>query len=103
MRRRLTWAGDVPRLVITVVGEDDVYRVARQLEHGAQGPAQRLGARILHAIDEHRGAGRVWALTRRLGPASALREEAHRRRRRQVQLRLGMPEPELRVLEERVL
>lgn len=98
--RRAMWpdgSGYDPRLVLVVEGPDDVYRLARHLELG-QVEFARLARRILRSMDEQ-APGVVRQMTAKMGPA---RGGYCGRKRRQPQLRLGMPEPELRELEEAV-
>jgi hypothetical protein len=82
--------GYQPRLVITVEGLDDVYRLARHLEQG-QVEFSAMGRRILTGMDRH-APGVVHYLQERMGPA---RGGYRGRRRRLPQLRLGMPAEEL--------
>lgn len=100
--RRPNWpdgTGYDPRLTLVVEGTSDVYRLARHLEQG-QVEFARLGRRILRSMDDQE-PGIVAALTRTMGPAN-LQYRYRGRRRRAVQLRLGMPEEELHQLEEAV-
>jgi hypothetical protein len=58
--------GSYPRLVITVEGIDDVYRIARALE-GQQVEFGRLANLTLRGLDR-RWPGTVRALVARMGP-----------------------------------
>lgn len=105
IRKRLTKRLDErgqyqPRLVITVEGRHDVYRLARNLETG-QVQFAALGRRILRSMDEQE-PGTVRRMTERLGPANLLSgaRGGRRRRPRQLKLELGMPAEQVRELEE---
>ena len=97
LQHRPNWpdgTGYDPRLVITVEGLHDVYRLARHLETG-QVEFAALGRRILRSLDEQ-DPGVVRHLTARMGTS---RGGYRGRKRRQPQLRLGMTDDELAQLE----
>lgn len=92
------------RLVIVAEGPVDVFRVGRALEAviTASRPSvalHQLGVRILHSLD-HYQPGIVRELSAKgIGPT---RVTYRGRRRRPVQLRLGMPADEVLLLEDTV-
>jgi hypothetical protein len=108
LRKRLTKhtderSGYQPRLVITVEGVVDVYRLARHLEHG-QVEFAAMGRRILESMDDQ-APGVVRHLTERMGPANLLggaRGGRRPRRKPLPQLELGMTPEALAELEEAV-
>ena len=96
--------GYAPRLVLTVEGAADVYRLGRFFEmagftHGSWVGYHQLGLRILHSMDEQ-APGVVAALTRSLGPARVTYRG--RRKPRVPQLELGLAPEALAELEEAV-
>lgn len=108
IRKRLTKRTDTalggydPKLVITVENLDDVYRLARHLEHG-QVQFAELGRRILRSMDDQ-APGVVRAMTERMGPANLLggARGGRRRRSRQLKLELGSPPEVVEAIAARV-
>jgi hypothetical protein len=104
LQRRIDDAtgGYQPRLVITVEGLDDVYRLARHLETG-QVEFGRLGRRILRSMDDQ-APGVVRHMTERMGPSNLLggARGGRRPRPKRVQLELGMAPEALATLEEAI-
>lgn len=88
------------RLVITVEGPHDIYRLARALER--QKTTEEAGRAVLQAMDRQR-PGIVAQLTAALGPAQLVGYRGRRRRPKQLPLlALGMPQHALAELEKAV-
>lgn len=92
IRKRLTKRGTEPRLVVTITGEADIYRLARfcemqGLRNGTFMRWHTLGLSVLRGLDRQR-PGSVQELTQALGP---LRVTHRGRRPRQLKLELGSP------------
>lgn len=102
LSKRPNWpdgTGYDPRLVITVEGSSDVYRIARLLESG-QVEFQRLARAILRSMDQQ-APGSVASLTHAMGPANLnARYRGRRKRPRQLRLELGMPAEDVAAIAE---